>query len=76
MTSEETRVRRATTISTVDAQGVALAAIQGIYGQNQTQAQQLDAQQQLIAAQQQLLAEQEARLTALEQRVAALEAEK
>ena len=66
----------ATTISTVDAQGVALAAIQGIYGQNQTQAQQLDAQQQLIAAQQQLLAEQEARLTALEQRVAALEAEK
>jgi hypothetical protein len=63
-----------TTIATVDADGVALAAIQGLYQVVQEQKAQIAAQQQRIveleaekAAQQEAVADVQARLAALEQ---------
>ena len=58
-----------TTISTVDAQGVAFAAIQGLYQLAQAQDAQLTAQAEQITALEQQNASLEARLTALEQKV-------
>jgi hypothetical protein len=58
-----------TTISTVDAQGVAFAAIQGLYQLAQAQDAQITAQAEQIAALEQQNADLEARLTALEQKV-------
>ncbi len=54
------------TISSVDADGISLAAIQGLYLQNQAQANTIAAQQQTIEAQQTLLAELLLRVAALE----------
>jgi hypothetical protein len=60
-------------ISMVDADGVALAAIQGLYAIVQEKDARLTAQQAQIAALQDRVTEQQSRLTALESRLAALE---
>ncbi len=62
-----------TGISTVDADGVALAAIQGLYTVVQEKESLLTEQRAALDAQQAALAEQSARIAALSERVAALE---
>jgi trimeric autotransporter adhesin len=55
-----------TTISMVDADGVSLAAIQGLYIQNQEQTRLIQAQQEIIDAQHRMLADLFRRIEALE----------